>query len=198
MLVDKKGVVRKSVALPAEIAAGLKAQGFEGVTATTDKSGEHLYAVLQREVSTDPKGVARIGRYDVASGKWTWYGYQLETTTTTGDWIGLSEVTVVGENKLAVIERDKLNGPNARIKRIYTVELPSSVKEGTLPVLPKKLAVDVLPFLEQGNGWTQEKLEGLTVDGKGRVWISTDNDALDDSTGETVFLNIGKARQLFK
>ncbi len=46
---------------------------------------------MQREVSTDPKGVDRIGRYDVKTGKWTWYGYPLETTTTAGDWIGLSE-----------------------------------------------------------------------------------------------------------
>ncbi len=199
VLVDKKGVVQKSVPLPAEVAAGLKAQGFEGVTATTDKNGEHLYAVVQREVSTDPKGVDRIGRYDVKTGKWTWYGYPLETTTTAGDWIGLSEITVVGDGKLAVIERDKLNGPNAKIKRIYTVDLPKTdPAPGTLPVLKKKLAVDVLPFLQSTHGWTQEKLEGMTIGGDGNVYISTDNDALDDSTGETVFLKLGKADKLFR
>ncbi len=64
-------------------------------------------------------------------------------------------------------------------------------------MLSKKLAVDVLPFLQAGNGWTQEKLEGLTVGGDGQVWISTDNDALDDSTGETVFMSIGKANKIF-
>ena len=31
----------------------------------------------------------------------------------TGDWIGLSEITVVDDDTVAVIERDKLNGPNA-------------------------------------------------------------------------------------
>ncbi|GAB3266650.1 esterase-like activity of phytase family protein [Kineosporia babensis] len=197
--VDRKGVVQKTVALPADVAAGLKSQGFEGVTASTDKNGEHVYVVVQREVSTDPKGVARIGRYDVKTGKWTWFGYQLESTTTDGDWIGLSEVTYVGPNRLAVIERDKLNGPNAKIKRIYTVELPKrDPKAGALPVLPKKLAVDVLPALQSTNGWTQEKLEGMTVGGDGQVYISTDNDALDDSTGETVFMKLGKASKLFK
>ncbi|WP_352396488.1 esterase-like activity of phytase family protein [Kineosporia sp. NBRC 101677] len=199
VLLDRKGVVEKTVALPAEVAAGLKSQGFEGVTAVSDKSGEHVYAVLQREVSTDPKGVARIGRYDVKTGTWTWFGYQLETTTTAGDWIGLSEITAVGDGRLAVIERDKLNGPNAKIKRIYTVELPKTdPAAGTLPVLPKKLAVDVLPHLQATNGWTQEKLEGLTIGGDGEVYVSTDNDALDDATGETVFLKLGKARKLFK
>ena len=154
---------------------------------------------MQREVSTDPKGVDRIGRYDVKTGKWTWYGYPLETTTTAGDWIGLSEITVVGDGKLAVIERDKLNGPNAKIKRIYTVDLPKTdPAPGTLPVLKKKLAVDVLPFLQSTHGWTQEKLEGMTIGGDGNVYISTDNDALDDSTGETVFLKLGKADKLFR
>ncbi|MBT0767586.1 esterase-like activity of phytase family protein [Kineosporia sp. J2-2] len=197
--VSAEGVVAESVALPEEVAAGLKSQGFEGVTATTDKSGEHVYAVIQRASSTDPAGVARIGRYDVRTGDWTWYGYQLETTSTDGDWIGLSEITSLGDNRFAVIERDKLNGPNARVKRIYTVTLPKTdPADGTLPVLKKKLAKDVLPDLEATNGWTQEKLEGLTVGGDGRVYISTDNDALDDSTGETVFMSIGKASKIFK
>ncbi|MEK8108472.1 esterase-like activity of phytase family protein [Micromonospora sp. M12] len=62
-----------------------------------------------------------------------------------GDWMGLSEITVVGD-RLAVIERDKLNGPAATVKRIYTVPLPSAAAAtGPLTVLPKTLAVDVLP-----------------------------------------------------
>ena len=85
---------------------------------------------------------------------------------------------MVGD-KLAVIERDKLNGPAAKIKRIYTVDLPrTAAPPGPLRVLPKTLAYDVLPDLRATNGWTQEKLEGLTVAGDGQVYAVTDNDAL--------------------
>ncbi|MFJ2555356.1 MULTISPECIES: esterase-like activity of phytase family protein [unclassified Streptomyces] len=195
---DSAGRTRQTVPLPADIAAGLGGQGFEGVTATTDRAGrEVVWATLQREVRTDPAGIVRLGRYDVTSGTWSWYGYRTGTTTAPGDWIGLSEITAVGD-KLAVIERDKLNGPAARIKRVYTVDLPKhAAPSGQLPVLPKKLAHDALPDLRATNGWTQEKLEGLTVAGDGEVYTVTDNDGLDDATGETVFLHLGSSRKIF-
>ncbi|MET8828118.1 esterase-like activity of phytase family protein [Streptomyces sp. NPDC004610] len=195
---DRDGVTRQTVSLPAEVAAGLGSQGVEGVTGTTDRNGrEILWVALQREVKTDPAGTVRLGRYDVEAGTWSFFGYRLGSTTTPGDWIGLSEITVVGD-KLAVIERDKLSGPAARIKRIYTVDLPKSAAQpGSLPVLPKKLAYDVLPELRETNGWTQEKLEGLTVAGNGEVYAVTDNDGLDDATGETVFLDLGSSKKIF-
>ncbi|WP_407940019.1 esterase-like activity of phytase family protein [Micromonospora tarapacensis] len=195
---DAAGVTRQVVPLPADVAAGLGKQGFEGVTATTDRRGrEIVWAVLQREAATDPAGVVRIGRYDVAAGSWSWFGYRLERTSVAGDWIGLSEITVVG-NRLALIERDKLNGPAARIKRIYTVRLPAGpATPGPLRVLPKRLALDVLPALRAANGWTQEKLEGLTVAGNGQVYAVTDNDGVQDATGETVLLRLGPSAKVF-
>ncbi|MFE4057952.1 esterase-like activity of phytase family protein [Streptomyces sp. NPDC059096] len=194
---DSTGRTRQVVPLPADIAAGLGGQGFEGVTATTGRDGrEVVWAALQREVKGDPAGTVRLGRYDVTAGTWSWYGYRIGTTTTPGDWIGLSEITVVGD-RLAVIERDKLNGPSARIKRVYTVALPmSAAPSDRLPVLPKKLAHDVLPDLRATNGWTQEKLEGLAVAGDGQVYAVTDNDGVDNSTGETAFLRLGSSRKL--
>ncbi|MET9595174.1 esterase-like activity of phytase family protein [Streptomyces sp. NPDC006516] len=195
---DRDGVTRQVVPLPSDVAAGLTKQGFEGVTATTDRKGhEVVWATLQREIKGDPAGLVRLGRYDVATGTWSWYGYRIGTTGTPGDWIGLSEITVVGD-KLAVIERDKLNGPSARIKRVYTVALPKSAAPvGELRVLPKKLAHDVLPDLRATNGWTQEKLEGLTVGGDGQLYAVTDNDGVDDATGETAFLRLGSGRKVF-
>ncbi|MEU8179931.1 esterase-like activity of phytase family protein [Micromonospora sp. NPDC049044] len=194
---DAAGVTRQTVALPAEVAAGLGKQGLEGVTATTDRQGrEIVWVAVQRELSTDPTGIVRLGRYDVTAGTWSWFGYQLDATTVPGDWMGLSEITVVGD-RLAVIERDKLNGPAATVKRIYTVPLPGAATTGPLTVLPKTLAVDVLPALRATNGWTQEKLEGLTVAGNGEVYAITDNDAVQDATGETVFLRLGSSRKVF-
>ncbi|WP_328887943.1 esterase-like activity of phytase family protein [Streptomyces sp. NBC_00316] len=195
---DRDGVTRQVVTLPADVAAGLAKQGFEGVTATTDRNGrEVVWATLQREVKGDPAGLVRLGRYDVQAGTWSWYGYRIGTTDTPGDWIGLSEITVVGD-KLALIERDKLNGPSAKVKRVYTVDLPkSAAPSGPLQVLPKKLAHDVLPDLRATDGWTQEKLEGLTVGGDGQVYAVTDNDGLADATGETVFLRLGSSKRIF-
>ncbi|MEV4117835.1 esterase-like activity of phytase family protein [Micromonospora sp. NPDC049645] len=193
---DATGVTRQTVPLPAEVAAGLGKQGLEGVTATNRQGREIVWVAVQRELSTDPAGVVRLGRYDVAAGTWSWFGYQLGATTVPGDWMGLSEITVVGD-RLAVIERDKLNGPVATVKRIYTVPLPGAAATGPLTVLPKTLAVDVLPALRATNGWTQEKLEGLTVAGNGEVYAITDNDAVQDATGETVLLRLGSSRKVF-
>ncbi|MEU8326787.1 esterase-like activity of phytase family protein [Micromonospora sp. NPDC048839] len=194
---DAAGVTRQTVALPAEVAAGLGKQGLEGVTATTDRQGrEVVWVAVQRELSTDPAGIVRLGRYDVNAGTWSWYGYRLGATSVPGDWMGLSEITVVGD-RLAVVERDKLNGPAARVKRIYTVPLPGAAASGPLTVLPKTLAVDVLPALRATNGWTQEKLEGLTVAGNGEVYAITDNDGVQDATGETVLLRLGSSRKVF-
>ncbi|MBN0040727.1 esterase-like activity of phytase family protein [Cellulosimicrobium cellulans] len=208
--VDAAGAVVESVALPEAVAAGLGKQGIEGVAVAPAVStagagaGEQVWVALQRGLTTDEggtAGTARLGRYDVASGTWDWFAYPLEQTTTEGDWMGLSEVTVVDHDTLAVIERDKLNGPAAAVKRVYAVDVPETAvgAASTTPVaVEKALAHDVLPDLRATNGWTQEKLEGLTVGGDGTVWAITDNDGLDDATGETVLLRLGAASDVFE
>ena len=55
----------------------------------------------------------------------------------------------------------------------------------------------MLPALRATNGWTQEKLEGLTVGGDGQVYAITDNDGVLDATGETVLLRLGTYRKVF-
>ncbi|QJW35344.1 esterase-like activity of phytase family protein [Cellulosimicrobium protaetiae] len=210
--VDAAGAVVESVALPEAVAAGLGKQGIEGVAvapaSTADgaaggSAGEQVWVALQRGLTTDDggtAGTARLGRYDVATGTWDWFAYPLEQTTTDGDWMGLSEVTVVDHDTLAVIERDKLNGPAAAVKRVYAVDVPDVAvgAASTTPVaVTKTLAHDVLPDLRATNGWTQEKLEGLTVAGDGTVWAITDNDGLADATGETVLLSLGAATDVF-
>ncbi|MGW9549989.1 esterase-like activity of phytase family protein [Citricoccus zhacaiensis] len=198
--VDAEGQELQSVDLPAEIAAGLKGQGFEGITGYGSGEDAVLYAALQREAAGED--FARIGKFTVATGEWEWFGYGLESTDVEGDWIGLSEITAVDEDTLAVIERDKLNGPDAALKKVFTVDVPASGAATDAPaeeveVLEKTEAIDVLPALQALNGWTQEKLEGLAIAGNGNVYAVTDNDGVEDATGETVFLNLGAAADLF-
>lgn len=185
------GSIRDRIALPAEIAAELGGQGLEGVAV----DGDHVWVALQRELKSDPKGVARIGRYNPADKSWQWFGYQLDSTETEGDWVGLSEIAV-HDGALLVLERDKLNGPDARVKAIYRVQIPTEdgVSGTAVPkVLPKTPARDLLPDLQATKGFVQEKVEGFAVAGNGNLYVVTDNDGLEDANGETVFLDLGPA-----
>ncbi len=192
VFVAADGTIENRVSLPADVAAGLGGQGLEGVAVDND----NVWVAVQREVKTDPKGVVRLGRYTPADDKWEWFGYQLESTDADGDWVGLSEIAVHDGN-LLVLERDKLNGPDARVKSIYRVAIPSggeafSANDGP-KVLPKTLARNLLPDLQATNGFVQEKVEGFAIAGNGNLYVVTDNDAVEDANGETVFLDLGPA-----
>ena len=191
---DADGVVLETVALPTDVAAGLGKWGLEGVAVRGSGSAETVYVALQRPLSGED--TARIGRYDVAEAAWTWFAYPMESTSTEGDWIGLSEIAVVDKDTVAVIERDKLMGPAAAVKRIYTVDLPEGSADAVTPVT-KTLAVDLLPAMTARNGWTQEKLEGLGITTRGRVYAVTDNDGVDDATGETQLFDLGRVSSVF-
>ncbi|MGE2732497.1 esterase-like activity of phytase family protein [Mycolicibacterium vaccae] len=186
VFVGADGAIEKRVTLPGDVAEGLGGQGLEGVAV----DGDSVWVAVQREVKTDPAGVARLGRYNVADDTWEWFGYQLDSTDADGDWIGLSEIQV-HDGSLLVLERDKLSGPDARVKAVYRVALPTEA--GAMQVLPKALARNLLPDLQATRGYTQEKVEGLAVAGNGRLYVVTDNDGLDDANGETVFLDLGPA-----
>jgi hypothetical protein len=58
-------------------------------------------------------------------------------------------------------------------------------------VVNKSLVRDVLPDMAAGNGLVIEKLEGLGILANGDVLIVTDNDGVDDSSGETQLINLG-------
>jgi len=208
---DAAGRITARYPLPAEVAAHVGKWGFEGVTVTGEGADLRVWSVLQRPLWTDPADlsagtvdgadVARIGRLDPETGEWAWFGYRLDPTTAAGDWIGLSEITAIDDDTFAIIERDKLNGPAATIKRITRVDVPADAEPSAfgrpLTVLDKSTAIDVLPHLRATAGWTQEKLEGFAVAADGRLYAVTDNDGLKDATGETVFLRLGTASEVF-
>jgi hypothetical protein len=41
------------------------------------------------------------------------------------------------------------------------------------------------------NGYVVDKVEGFAIDGNGEVYVVTDNDGVDDSSGETLFIRLG-------
>ena len=201
--VDLRGRVLQEIALPAGIDApdgGLvRGNGFEGVTLSDD--GRYLVAALQRGYADDEanNGVdyTRIARYDLVTGEWNFFLYPLEPTTTESDWIGLSEITNLGGNRYAVIERDKQIGGAAAIKRVYTFTL-----DGVLPfdglvaesadlsghVVQKDELVDLLPAFTPF-----EKIEGLTLARDGALWAALDNDG---GEVEPRLVNMGRLSEL--
>lgn len=191
--IDDSGHVQQEVALPQEIVGTLKKQGLEGVNVRGAGEDEEVIFTLQREVPGE--SYVRIGVYKPSTEGFTWYGYRLDPAAD-GTWNGISEISALPDGSFAVIERDNQVGPNAKHKAIYNFELPKANQGDPAALVHKRLAIDVLPVLEQTNGWTQEKLEGLAIAGD-QVYMVTDNDAVDDATGETVFTSHGAVSDVF-
>jgi uncharacterized protein YjiK len=195
--VDDAGVVQAEVELPAELlSAGQTSSGFEGLAVTGEADDEVVYVVIQRSWPSDVAGQVKIGRYEVATGTWTFAAYALDPVESPfGGWVGLSELTLLADGTFAVIERDNQLGTVARVKRIYGVDLAAAefqpfVSGTTLPVVSKTLLADVLDELTAASVWTPDKLEGLGATSDGTVYMVTDNDGLDDAVGQTVMLQV--------
>ena len=177
---DAAGRVQQEIPLPADIQATITSNGLEGVAV----SGDAVWVAVQRPLKGET--TTRIGRY--ADGTWSWLAYPLDTAAV--GWTGLSELVAVDRDTFAVIERDNQRGPAAAIKKVYRFDVPA--RWSGVPVVKKTLVRDLLPALRADHGWVQDKVEGLAVAGNGQAYAVTDNDAIDDATGETVFLRLGR------
>jgi alkaline phosphatase len=109
-------------------------------------------------------------------------------------WVGLSEITA-HEGRLYIVERNNQIGTDARLKAIYTVALddfkPAKLG-GELPLVTKVLVRDLIPDLQAAtNGYVVDKVEGFAIDAAGVAYVVTDNDGVDDSSGETLFIRLG-------
>ncbi len=185
--VSADGAIEEEIGLPAELAVHQRSNGFEGITRVEDT----LWLAVQREWGDDPEGQVKLLAYDTGSGEWGAVRYPLETPT--AGWVGLSEITAGGEY-VYVIERDNQIGSAAALKALYRVplsEMQPAPLGGELPVVSKELVRDLIPDLEAWGGYVVDKVEGLAIDESGLGWVSTDNDGVDDSSGETFFWSIG-------
>jgi hypothetical protein len=193
---DAEGVIHETILLPGSVDERQRRFGFEGVAATGTGDREMVYVAFQRPWVGDPEGLARIGRYETATGSWTFFHYPLEKPTSpAGGWVGLSELEALDGETFAVIERDNQAADDARIKRIYRFSirgLEPQPQGGAFPRVRKALVRDLLADLAAGGGQILEKVEGLTVTINGEALIVTDNDAVSGSNGETQLIRLGR------
>ena len=190
--VDAKGAVTEEIAIPDALALQATRFGFEGVTVTGSGADETIWLAMQREWKDDPKGLTKLLAYKPASKSWAAVHYPLDKSEK--GWVGLSEITAV-PGGLVVIERDNLVGPEARIKKLAFVSLKDVTPAplgGPLPVVTKTELRDLIPDLAAPKGFVLDKVESFAIDAAGDGYIITDNDGVDDHSGETQFLGLGK------
>jgi len=186
--VDAEGAIDREIALPPELLANETRFGFEGITV----AGKTLWMAVQREWKDDPKGMVKLLAYDTEAETWGAVHYPLDTAG--GDaWIGLSEITLKGD-WIYIVERDNQVSETALVKKLYrvpTAQMQPAPLGGPLPVVTKELVRDLLPDLAVLKGYAMDKIEGFAIDAAGTGFVVTDNDGVDDSSGETLFWSLG-------
>jgi hypothetical protein len=180
---DANGVVTQAVTLPDAVNAIQRNNGFEGVAEYQGK----LYVAFQRAWQGEAN--VRVGIYDIANATWSFLFYPLDAPESqNGGWVGLSEITSIGNGEFLVIERDNQGGPDAAIKRLYKFDTTGLADGATIS---KSLVRDVLPDMLATGGLVTEKIEGIALLKNGDVLMVNDNDGVDDSNGETQLINLG-------
>jgi hypothetical protein len=188
-----KGDIQEIIELPDALKAQGTRYGFEGVAVTGTGASETVWLAVQREWKDDPKGLTKILAYTPATKTWGAVHYPLDKVEK--GWIGVSEITVSGDD-LIVIERDNLVGDEAKVKKLTRVSLkgvtPASLDAKDIPVLKKTTVRDLMPDLQAPGGYVLDKIESFSIDAAGNAFAITDNDGVDGSSGETEFLRLGK------
>ncbi|MCR9271725.1 MULTISPECIES: esterase-like activity of phytase family protein [Mameliella] len=171
------------IMIPAALTAVEKRFGFEGIT----RVGDTLWMAVQREWKDDPKNHVKLVSYNIETQEWGAVLYPKAEPAK--GWVGLSEIVAHGDF-MYVIERDNQIGANAVTKKVYRIpmaDMQPAALGGDLPVVTKEEVRDLIPDLASYGGYIVDKVEGLAIFPDGTVWVSTDNDGVDDSSGETFF-----------
>ncbi|MHA7970671.1 esterase-like activity of phytase family protein [Rhizobium sp. CAU 1783] len=189
--VDAKGEIKAEIGFPVELLAGQTRFGLEGITSVGEGDDLTLWMAVQREWADDEKGTVKLLSYKPKSKEWGAVRYPLDKAEE--GWVGLSEITAHGDH-VYIVERDNQVGNAAKIKKLYRVaiaDLKPAALGGELPLVKKEEAHDFLPDLKAAtNGYVVDKLEGFAFDAEGKAFAVTDNDGVDDSSGETLFFPV--------
>ncbi|MDJ0994437.1 MAG: esterase-like activity of phytase family protein [Dinoroseobacter sp.] len=185
--INADGTIEDEVHLPAELLAVERRFGFEGIT----KVGDTLWMAVQRAWKDDPENHVKLVAYNIETEEWGYVRY--EKAAPEKGWVGMSEITAHGD-WVYVVERDNQHGLEAVTKRVYRIPavemVPVALGEDA-PVVSKELVRDLLPDLVATGGYVLDKVEGLAIMESGEIFVSTDNDGVDDHSGETMFFSIG-------
>jgi hypothetical protein len=206
-------------ARPMPNGVGTLGSGFEGLDIQPRDGGGYSIVVAQQRgwnytssdacalLDDDPNdgGLAggdpaeptwtRLWIYDPQAGAWSHVPYQLAPKPANASWVGLSEITLVDDGWI-LIERDNLTGDFGVFKTL--VHLPISPGADGRFTRDEKRVFDLRPRLTATNGWITDKPEGVAVLPDGRLFVVTDNDGVDGSSGETWFLRLGRYWRLFE
>jgi hypothetical protein len=187
--VDASGEIAEEIPFPAALLAHEIRFGAEGIT----KVGDTLWIAIQRPWGDDPENTVKLVAYNLETKEWGAVHYQ--TAAPAGDgWVGLSEIVAHGD-WVYLIERDNQIGANAVTKlvtRVPASEMVPAALGGALPVVTREVVRDLIPDLLSNNGYVLDKVEGMAITPDGMGWLITDNDGVDDSSGETMFWSIGQ------
>jgi DNA-binding beta-propeller fold protein YncE len=190
--VGADGEIQDEIGFPDELMGVEKRFGSEGVTMVGDGDDMTLWIAIQREWRDDEDGFVKLVSYNPASETWGAVRYPLEPKG--AGWVGLSEITAHGDY-VYIIERDNQIGSAAALKKLFRVplaEMQPAELGGDLPVVTKEEVRDFIPDLQAFGGYVVDKIEGFAIDSAGDAFAVTDNDGVDDSSGETFFLKLGK------
>ncbi|MCF4098910.1 esterase-like activity of phytase family protein [Maritalea mediterranea] len=190
--VNAEGEIEKEVPFPAELLAVEKRFGAEGITAVGEGDEMVLWIAIQREWADDDKGEVKLVSYTPATGEWGAVHYPLDQGEK--GWVGLSEITAYGD-MIYVVERDNQLAANAKIKKLYAIsvdQMQAAPLGSELPLVEKTEVHDFLPDMKALNGFVLDKIESFAIDAAGEGFAMTDNDGVDDHSGETLFFSIGK------
>ena len=209
---DSNGNVLQEVALPEDIEACRLASdnqpnldnGFEGIAIQPAEAGYNLLVAQQLpwfyttsgcEDLDDDEGFSRIWIYDTNDQSWSSIAYELTPTPENASWVGLSEISYVGDGYYLLIERDNRTGDFAEVKDLVLINIKDA-EDGVISANEKRI-YSIIPDLLANNGWISDKPEGTAVTDDGQVYLVTDNDGLDDWSGENWFLRLGTITELF-
>lgn len=194
----------------ASTATATLGSGFEGITPLPTDGGGFVLAVAQQrgwdytsadceDLDDDASGLdangqpasTRVWLLDPTDGTWDHVAYELAEVPTNAKWVGLSEVTHLSDGEVMLIERDNRTGDWAELKTLVRADLDGDI------TAEDKDVVDLLPAMRATDGWISDKPEGVAVTADGQVLVVTDNDGVDDWSGETQLLRLGSLDGLF-
>ncbi len=108
-----------------------------------------------------------------------------------GGWVGLSEITAHGDYAY-IVERDNQIGDKAKLKQVTRVPVadlePGKLGEANCRWSPRKWSATWFPISGPAMAMWSTRWKAFAITADGTAYAITDNDGVDDSSGETHLL----------